>query len=110
VTDVAVVAIKEGYEFPSRSRQELYGDDQLVHVMWRNNRMFVAAATFRAPQAMPFADFLAVLVDPWASSDSTFVPGSNKAWTLDGRPWDPEASTGLRALGVGHKSLITFET
>ena len=37
---MAVVALKEGYEFPSRSRQELYGDDQLVHVMWRNNAMF----------------------------------------------------------------------
>ena len=107
---MAVVALKEGYEFPSRSRQELYGDDQLVHVMWRNNRLFVAAATFRAPQAMPFADFLGALVNPWAGSDPEFVPGSPKGWTLDGEPWSPDPATGLRELGIGHKSLITFET
>ena len=105
-----VVAIKEGYKFPSRSRQELYGDDQLVHVMWRNNAMFAAAATFRAPQAMPFADFIAAIVDPWCSSDPQFVPGSHQRWTLDGQPWRPDPATGLRDLGVGHKSLLTFET
>ncbi len=104
-----VIALEKGYEFPSRSRQELYGDDQLLHVMWRNNRLFVAAATFRAPQAMPFGDFLAALVGPWASSDPDFVPGSPTAWTLDGKPWDPDPALGLRAQGVGHKSLLTFE-
>lgn len=107
---MAVIALKEGYEFPSRSRQELYGDDQLVHVMWRNNRMFAAAATFRAPKAMPFADFIGGLVDPWAGSDPKFVSGSNKGWTLDGDPWNPDPAGALADQGVGHKSLITFET
>jgi phenol hydroxylase P4 protein len=107
---MAVVALQDGYEFPSRSRQELYADDQLVHVMWRNNRMFAAAATFRAPKAMPFGDFLSALVDPWAGSDPRFVAGSTKSWTLDGDPWRPAAGTALAELGVGHKSLITFET
>ncbi|HVE26847.1 MAG TPA: phenol hydroxylase subunit P4 [Sporichthya sp.] len=105
-----VVALKEGYEFPSRSRQELYGDDQLVHVMWRNNRLFVAAACFRAPQAMPFAAFMEALVEPWASSDPAFVPGTPKGWMLDDKPWSPDPALGLREQGVGHKSLITFET
>jgi phenol hydroxylase P4 protein len=104
-----VVALKEGYEFPSRSRKELYGDDQLVHVMWRNNRRFCAAATFRAPTAMPFADFLGALVDPWAGSDPDFVPGSSGGWTLDGQPLDVDPSKSLSELGVGHKSLLTFE-
>jgi phenol hydroxylase P4 protein len=107
---MAVVALKEGYEFPSRSRQELYGDDQLLHVMWRNNRMFAAAATFRAPQVMPFADFLEALVNPWAGSDPAFVPGSPKGWKLDGQAWEPDPAKGLREQGIGHKSLITFET
>lgn len=107
---MAVVALREGYEFPSRSRQELYGDDQLLHVMWRNNRMFCAAATFRAPQAMPFSEFLGALVDPWAASDPAFVPGSQTRWTVDGQAWEPDPAKGLREQGVGHKSLITFET
>ena len=104
-----VIALKEGYEFPSRSRQELYGDDQLVHVMWRNNRMFAAAATFRAPKAMSFGDVLGALVDPWSGSDPTFVPGSNSGWTLDGKPWEPDPAKGMAEQGVGHKSLMTFQ-
>ena len=35
------------YEFPSRSRQELYGDDQLVHVWFTDTLWFAAAACFR---------------------------------------------------------------
>ena len=45
------------YDFPSRDRQELYGDDILVNVMWTNNRMFASPACFRAPKAMSWADF-----------------------------------------------------
>jgi phenol hydroxylase P4 protein len=106
---MAVVAIRDDYSFPSRSRQELYGDDQLVHVMWRNNRLFCAAATFRAPRAMSVDEFVANLVTPWAGSDPEFVPGSAREWTLDGRPWQPDGSRGLADNGVGHKSLLTFE-
>ena len=40
------------YEFPSRSRQELYGDDQLVHLWFQEDMWFCAAACFRAPRAM----------------------------------------------------------
>jgi phenol hydroxylase P4 protein len=104
-----VVALTDNYRFPSRSRQELYGDDQLVHVMWKGNRMFAAAATFRAPKAMPWSDFLSALVDPWAASDPDYVPGSGRGWTLDGQPLQPEPGTALAGLGVGHKSLLTFE-
>jgi phenol hydroxylase P4 protein len=106
---VAVVALKEGYEFPSRSRKELYGDDQLVHVMWRNNRRFCAAATFRAPTAMPFGDFLAAIVEPWAGSDPSFVSGSFAGWMLDGSPLEVDPARSLGEHGVGHKSLLTFE-
>jgi len=55
---MAVRAIGE-YTFPSRSRQELYGDDQLVHVWWKGDLWFAATACFRAPKAMSWNDFLA---------------------------------------------------
>ena len=57
---MAVRSIGE-YDFPSRSRQELYGDDQLVHLWWRDNPWFCAAACFRAPKAMTWGDFRAWL-------------------------------------------------
>ena len=34
------------YDYPSRDRQELYGDDMLVNVAWTNNMMFASPACF----------------------------------------------------------------
>jgi hypothetical protein len=66
-----VVAISE-YKFPSKSRQELYGDDQLVHVWWKGNPWFVAAGCFRFPKAMPWGDFVGVLKG-FYTADPDFV-------------------------------------
>ncbi len=96
------------YSFPSRSRQELYGDDQLLHVWWRNNPFLCAAATFRAPKAMTWAEFRAALLDPWAASDPDFDPAAPAGWTLDGEPLTPRDDRTLEQLGVGHKSLLSF--
>jgi phenol hydroxylase P4 protein len=98
------------YDFPSRSRQELYGDDQLVNVLWRNNPFLSAAATFRAPKAMSWADFRNVLMDPWAASDPDFDPAGPEDWILDGAPLTPREDQTLEQLGVGHKSLLSFTT
>lgn len=96
------------YGFPSRSRQELYGDDQLVSVLWRGNPFLCAAAMFRAPTAMPWADFRAALLDPWAASDPDFDAAATHGWTVDGTPVEPADGTTLAELGVGHKSLVSF--
>jgi phenol/toluene 2-monooxygenase (NADH) P4/A4 len=104
---MAVRSIGE-YRFPSRSRQELYGDDQLVHVWWRGNLWFVAAACFRAPKAMSWNDFLAGMVHPLFSGDPDFdAAGTAFTWTVDERPISPEGQESLESLGVGHKSLLT---
>lgn len=96
------------YDFPSRSRQELYGDDQLVHVWWQDNPMFCAAACFRAPKAMTWGEFRAGMLDPWASSDPEFTPDRPGDWVLDDAPLTPSDDKTLAELGVGHKSLIAF--
>lgn len=96
------------YKFPSRSRQELYGDDQLVHVWWKGNLWFAAAACFRAPKAMSWNDFQEAMVKPLFSCDPDFNPASTTfAWTVDDKPISPEGGESLEALGVGHKSLLT---
>ena len=65
------------YDFPSRSAQVLYGDDQLVHVWYDGNPWFVAAACFRAPRAMSFGDFWSALVVPYHEED----PDWQASWT-----------------------------
>lgn len=96
------------YDFPSSSRQELYGDDQLVHVLWEGNMMFCSAATFRAPREMPWGDFKTQMVDPWAASDPDYDPRCPGGWRVDGVEVSPRPDQTLGGLGVGHKSLITF--
>jgi phenol/toluene 2-monooxygenase (NADH) P4/A4 len=94
------------YDFPSRSRQELYGDDQLVHVWFQGNPWFCSAACYRAPKAMRWADFWSQMVVPWAEEDPGFDPAATYAWTLHGEPLSPQDDTSLADLGVGHKDVI----
>ena len=106
---MAVKSIGE-YKFPSRSRQELYGDDQLVHVYWNHNMWFCAPSCFRAPKAMSWNDFLANLVHPLFSCDPDFDPTAvTFTWTVDDAPIAPAGDETLESLGVGHKSLLTCQ-
>lgn len=111
---MAVKALYD-YDFPSADRAENFGDDQLVFVHWEGNLFLVAAAAFRAPKAMPFSEFVAAMVNPWASSDPDFDPAAVTDWRVDDRPLAAPGSAAptdgsLAELGVGHKSLLKFRT
>ena len=101
---MAVKAITE-YKFPSRSRQELYGDAMLVHMWWTNNPWFCAAACFPMPKAMTWGDFWNAAVVPFFRG-----PGLERlhrvhlhaAWKDAG----PQAEDTLEGLGIWHKSVI----
>lgn len=103
---MAVRAISD-YDFPSRSRQELYGDDQLVNVWWKNNPWFAAAACVRAPRQMTWGQFRAQLIDPAFAADPDFGPSVAFEWWVDDEPVRPGDGQTLTDLGIGHKSLVT---
>lgn len=96
------------YKYPSRSRQELYGDDIMVHVAFRGNMLFAAASSWRMPPSTRWADFICDTVDPWAAMDPRVDLGSIGDWYLDGEPLKPTAGATLAELGVGHKSMLSF--
>lgn len=98
------------YDYPSKDRQQLFGDDILVNVMWANNMMFASPACFRAPKTMSWADFKSQMVDPWAASDPDYDPSAPGDWQVNGEGFDPGDETTLDETGVGHKGLITFRT
>jgi phenol/toluene 2-monooxygenase (NADH) P4/A4 len=98
------------YDFPSRDRQELFGDDILVNVMWANNMMFASGACFRAPKAMSWADFKSQMVDPWAASDPDYNPSTPGDWKCNGEAFSPADDVSLADTGVGHKGLFVFRT
>ncbi|MBK6888341.1 MAG: phenol hydroxylase [Tetrasphaera sp.] len=102
-----VKAISE-YKFPSKSRQELYGDDQLVHVWWKDNPWFCAAACFRAPRAMPWSDFWSALVVPFFEEDPDWSPDQQFAFSIDGTPVEPKATDTFADIGLVHKGVLAM--
>lgn len=103
---MAVRAIGE-YKFPSSSRQELYGDDQLVHVYWKHNMFICAPSCFRVPKAMPWSAFLSEVVYPVWGQDPDFDPATAQfAWEVDDASISPSGDQSLESLGIGHKSLV----
>ncbi len=98
------------YDFPSADRVENFGDDQLVYVHWKGNLFLVSAATFRAPKAMPFGEFVSAMINPWASSDPDFDPSSMHDWCLFDESFEVADDRSLADLGIGHKALLTFST
>jgi phenol/toluene 2-monooxygenase (NADH) P4/A4 len=104
---VSVKAVGD-YDFPSADRIENFGPDQLVYVLWEGNPLFCAAAAFRVPRAMPFGEFVATMVHPWAASDPDFDPAAISGWKLFDAPVDPAPGTSLEDLGIRHKALLRF--
>ena len=98
------------YEFPSADRAEVFGDDQLVYVLWNGNPLLCSAACFRVPKATSFSEFLQTTVYPWAASDPDFDPDTVRDWRLFDEPISPAADRSLAQLGVGHKALLKFAT
>jgi phenol hydroxylase P4 protein len=98
------------YDFPSRDRQELFGDDILVNVMWANNRMLASAACFRVPSATAWQDFKSGTIDGWAASDPDYDPSAPGHWELNGEAFEPADGVSLADAGIGHKGLVTFRT
>ena len=98
------------YDFPSADRAEVFGDDQLVYVLWDGNPLICSAACFRVPKAMAFSEFLSAVVHPWAASDPDFDPNAVHNWRLFDKAIDPGADRSLAELGVGHKALLKFST
>ena len=98
------------YDYPAKDRQEVFGDDILVNVMWANNMMFCSAACFRAPKAMSWADFKSQMIDPWAASDPDYDPSAPADWQVQRRGLQPADDGTLADTGVGHKGLFTFRT
>jgi phenol/toluene 2-monooxygenase (NADH) P4/A4 len=98
------------YDFPSADRAEVFGDDQLVYVLWDGNPLLCSAACVRVPKQMPFGEFLATVVHLWAASDPDFDPATVHDWRLFDEPIDPGTDRSLAELRVGHKALLKFST
>lgn len=103
------------YDPASRSAQELYGDDILLHVWWKGNPWFVAASTYRVSPQMRFADFWTEVFVPYHEEDPDF--DASRGWeqfdwfravNRDTEPVDVTADVTLAGLGLTHKAVLGF--
>ena len=78
------------YDFPSRDRLELFGEDQLVHVFWEGNTFIGGPACFRVPRAMTWSEFRSQVLDPWAAADPDFAADRAIDFRRDDEPLNPK--------------------
>ncbi|MDG5486706.1 phenol hydroxylase subunit P4 [Mycolicibacterium gadium] len=95
------------YDFPAADRQENFGPDQLVNVVWRDN-IFLVPACFRIPRSMTWSEFTSQIVDPWASVDLDYDSDLVAEWSMDDEAITPRPEQTIGEIGVPHKGVLVF--
>lgn len=106
------VAAIGNYDFPAKDRVENFHGNQVVYVCWDDHLMFSAPLTFPLPPAMPFGDLVNGLLPTFYGMHPDFkqIDWDGVNWSLDQVAFKPDLSKSLTENGVGHKSVIRFQT
>lgn len=107
-----VQAITSEYRGEVRDRVENFHGNQLVYVAWDRHLMFCAPFTYPVSPDLSFRD-LRDSVMPEAFSlhpEWQQIDWSRATWLLDGEPFVPQLDVSLKAQGIGHKSVLRFQT
>lgn len=109
---MSVQALAPGYKFEPRDLQANFHGNQLIYVGWDHHLMFCSAFTFPVPPEMTFAEMKDnVMSDAFAQHPMYADIDWNEAtWLLDGQPFTPKLDAGLSEQGIGHKSVLRFQT
>ena len=105
---MATPALYDYTKYPSRSAQELYGDDILVHMWQKDDNWFCSPACVRVPKAMTWKDFYQTQFLPYVSANPHTQDGDTYDWQLVDDPFTPEDDKTLAELGVDHKYTLGF--
>lgn len=109
---MSVIAITPDYQGEMRDRVENFHGNQLVYVGWDHHLMFCAPFAYPLPPDMPFA----ALRDEVIAEAFSLHPEWSKidwqqaTWLLDGQPFTPDPAKSLKDQGIGHKSVLRFQT
>lgn len=87
-------------------------DRHLVYTWWKDHAMFGATFCFPLPPDMPFQDLIDEVLASTYGMHPEFqdIDWNEVKWQLDGHDFDPVLSQSLLENGVGHKSIVLFET
>ncbi len=109
---MAVKFIGDSYEFPSADREENFGGDIGIFILWEQHLMFTCPSAYRVPTAMPIKDFLETLfkLDYAQHPDTAKIDWDNAEWKLDEEAWTPDLDKSFADNGVGHHSFMRLRT
>ncbi len=100
------------YDFPARDAIENFGGVLVTYWNWLDHLMFCAPVAFPFPPDMRFGDVLEQVFPGvyGAHPDFTKIDWAAARWTLDGQTFTPDLDRSLAENGLGHKSVVKFET
>jgi phenol hydroxylase P4 protein len=107
-----VNAITPNYVGELKDDSAKFGDNILLMVNWLEHLLFEAPLCFPVPKAMTFQ----ALCDEVLNGAYSLHPDWEKVdlkkavWELDEKPFTPDYTKTLAQQGIGHKSMLRFET
>lgn len=109
---MAVKFIGAAYNFPCANRQENYGGDMSLYMVWDRHLIYCAPNAYRVPPAMKFRDFLEQVFAPDYAQhpDVKKVDWEQGVWQLENAPWQPDLDKSLEENGIAHNSFIRVLT
>ncbi len=107
-----VKAITPDYKGEVMDRQENFHGNQVVYVGWDHHLMFCAAFAYPVPPEMPFKGLIQDVMPEAFDMHEEYakVNWDTAEWLLDGQPFIPQMDVSLKDQGIGHKSLLRFQT
>ncbi len=106
--------VKSIGEYPAlvRDNVENFHGNQLVFVGWDHHLMIDSPRAFPLPPDMPFGalvnDVLPAAYAPHPEWEQ--VNWDEAEWLLDGESFTPNLEASLKDNGIGHKSVVRFNT
>lgn len=100
------------YEFPSRDRAEVFGDNVIVYFSWDQHLLFAAPFLLFTPADTTFGELIETRVKPLIVPDPQAgeIDWDKVAWLNGETPLKPEFAASLAANGIGHKDQIRMVT
>lgn len=107
-----VHAITPDYKGDVKDRVENFHGNQIVYVGWDHHLMFCAAFAYPLPPQASFKTLRDEVMPDAFSPHPEWekIDWSKATWLLDGQPFEPQLDVSLKDQGIGHKSLLRFQT
>ena len=109
---MSVKFIGDTYDYESANREENYGGDINIYVVWDQHLMYACPSTYRVPKAIKLREFLEDVLKPDYAQhpDMDKVDWDNTVWEFYDQPWTPDMDKSLEDNKVGHQSFLRFKT